>query len=138
MSNKIPESHRDLLEEPVFVSLATVMPDGQPQVTVVWCDYDGTYVLVNTARGRQKEQNMSERPVATILAVDPDDPYRYLEVRGSVAEIIEDGAAAHIDKLAYIYVNQPSYYGGAAPAELKDQEVRVICKIAPTRVRAVG
>jgi PPOX class probable F420-dependent enzyme len=138
MSDKVPASHRDLLEGPVFVSLATLMPDGQPQVTVVWCDYDGTYVLVNTARGRQKEKNMSERPVATILAVDPDDPYRYLEVRGSVVAITEDGALDHINKLASIYVDRPSYYGGWAPAERESQEVRVICKIAPTHVRTIG
>jgi PPOX class probable F420-dependent enzyme len=136
MDKNIPESHVDLLEGPVFVTLATIMPDGQPQATVVWCSYDDPYVLVNTARGRQKEKNMRERPMATVLAVDPDNPYRYLEVRGSV-EMTEAAALAHINELASLYMDK-SYYGGVAPAEQQDKEVRVICRIKPTRVRAVG
>lgn len=138
MAETVPATHTDLLEEPVYVSLSTLMPDNQPQATVVWCDYDGTYALVNTARGRQKEQNMHQRPKATILAIDPDNPYRYLELRGTVEEITEKGAREHIDKLAQMYMNKPSYYGGVAPAEMEDQETRVLCKIKPTRVRAVG
>jgi PPOX class probable F420-dependent enzyme len=138
MSARIPESHRDLLEGPVYVTLATVMPDGQPQATVVWCSYDGSHVLINTRRGTQKEKNMRERPMATIMAIDPQNPYRYLEVRGSVDEITEEGALDHINQLAQLYANKPTYYGGVAPAEMEDKVVRVICKIRPTRVRTVG
>lgn len=138
MSATIPKSHEALLTEPVYVNLITLMPDGQPQATVVWCDYDGTHVLVNTSRGRQKEKNMRKRPKATILAVDPKNPYRYLEVRGQVEEITEEGALAHIDKLAQLYLNKSKYFGDVAPAEQKNQETRVICKIKPTKVRAIG
>jgi PPOX class probable F420-dependent enzyme len=138
MSARIPESHRDLLEGPIYVTLATVMPDGQPQATVVWCSYDGSHVLINTRRGTQKEKNMRERPMATIMAIDPQNPYRYLEVRGSVDEITEEGALDHINQLARLYANKPTFYGGVAPAEMKDKVVRVICKIKPRRVRTVG
>jgi PPOX class probable F420-dependent enzyme len=137
MTESIPQSHRDLLQGPVYITLATVMPNGQPQATVVWCNYDDPYVLVNTARGRQKEINMRERPMATILAVDPDNPYRYLEVRGTVEEMTEEGAVDHINMLAWLYRNKP-YYGGVAPAEQEKTEVRVTCKIRPTRVRTLG
>lgn len=134
----IPESHRDLLEEPVFVTLATLMPDGQPQCSVVWCTYNGTHVLVNTARGRQKAQNMEERPQATILAIDPENPYRYLEVRGTVDKVTEEGAMEHIDQEAQLYMDAPGYYGHVAPADQEGKETRVIFKIRPTRVRAVA
>ncbi len=138
MSAIIPESHRDLLDGPIYVTLATVMPDGQPHATVVWCSYDGSHVLINTRRGTQKEKNMRERPMATIMAIDPQNPYRYLEVRGSVDEITEEGALDHINQLARLYANKPTYYGGVAPAEMEDKVVRVICKIRPRRVRTVG
>ena len=138
MSNKIPESHVDLLTNPVFVTVVTVMPDGQPQASVIWCDYDGQHVLVNTARGRQKERNLSDRPMATILAIDPQNPYRYLEVRGRVAEATEKGAVDSINSLAQQYMNKPIYYGGVAPAELAEKETRVLFKIEPTHVNAIG
>jgi PPOX class probable F420-dependent enzyme len=130
----IPDTHKELLEKPVYVTLVTVMPDGQPQASVVWCDYDGTHILVNTARGRRKEKNMSERPMATILAIDPENSFRYLEIRGKVVEITEDGAIDSINKLAKQYTGKSNYYGDFAPAEWADKEVRVICKIEPTKV----
>jgi PPOX class probable F420-dependent enzyme len=138
MSAKIPDSHRDLLDGPVYVTLATVMPNGQPQVTIVWCNTDGDYVLVNTARGRQKEKNMRARPMATIMALDPNDAHRFLEVRGTVEEITEAGGVEHIDQLAKLYRGYPAYYGYAAPVEMKEQQTRVICRIKPTRVIASG
>ena len=110
------------------------MPDGQPQLSPVWCSFDGTYIWINTARGRQKDKNLTERPMATILAVDPDNPYRYLEVRGTVAESTEEGAVDHINQLARLYTGQSSYYGGVQPAELAEKETRVIYKIRPKRV----
>ncbi|MCB9420283.1 MAG: PPOX class F420-dependent oxidoreductase [Ardenticatenaceae bacterium] len=138
MSIQIPQSHVDLLTDPVCVTLVTVMPDGQPQASVIWCDYDGQHVLVNTARGRQKERNLTERPMATILAIDPQNPYRYLEVRGRVAEATEKGAVESINSLAQQYVNQPTYYGGVAPAEQANKETRVLFKIEPIHVNAIG
>ena len=136
MTARIPDSHRALLDGPVFVTLSTVMPDGQPQSSVIWCNYDGTHIWVNSAAGRQKDRNMRERPMATILAIDPEDPYRYLEVRASVDEITEEGAVDHIDALARLYEGVESYYGGVSPAEAAGQETRVIYKLRPTRVVA--
>jgi PPOX class probable F420-dependent enzyme len=138
MSATIPQSHVDLLTEPVFVTLATVMPDGQPQCSVVWCDYDGEDVLINTAQKRQKARNMRNDPQVTVLAIDPENPYRYLEVRGTVEDMVKEGALDHINKLAKQYVGASSYYGDVAPAEQQDEETRVMCKIRPTRVRAYG
>jgi len=135
MSASIPDSFRDLFDKEVYVTVATVQPDGQPQCTVVWCSYDGEHILVNTARGRQKEKNMSERPMATVLAVDPENPYRWIEVRGTV-EITEEGGLDHINALAKAYRGVDKYYGGVAPAEMEGKEVRVLCKITPTKVVA--
>ncbi len=138
MSVLIPDTHQDLLEQPIYVTLATVMPDGQPQLSVVWWDYDGEYVFVNTAKGRLKERNMAARPQVTFLALDPQNNFRYLEVRGTVVEMTEVGAAAHIDKMAKKYVGADKYYGGVQPADQEGKEVRVLCKIKPTKVVAFG
>ena len=138
MSTTIPDSHKDLIEGPVVVALSTVMPDGQPQTTPVWCSYDGVYILVNSAPGRQKDKNMVARPMATVLAIDPKNPYRYLEIRGQVAEITAEGALDHINQLAQLYLNQPKYYGGVAPAEMEGRETRAIYKIKPTHVITSG
>jgi PPOX class probable F420-dependent enzyme len=137
-SSMIPDTHVDLLNGPVIVALGTLMPDGQPQITVVWCNYDGTHVKVNTVRGRQKEKNMSERPMATVLAVDPDNPYRYLEVRGKVEEITEQGAIDHINELARLYAGESTFYGPLVSADRKEKETRVICRIRPTHVTTLG
>ncbi len=134
----IPDSHKDLLERPVVVALATVMPDGQPQVNCVWCDYDGEHIRLFTLYGFQKEKNMRERRMATILAVDPDNPYRYLEVRGTVEEMSEDGAEQLADQLTQKYMGKPSYFGYVESAEKKGKLRLVACKIRPTRVVTVG
>ncbi len=138
MSATIPESHKALLTGPIYAVLTTLMPDNQPQSSVVWVDYDGTHVTVNTAAGRQKERNMSERPKVSVLAIDTSKPFYWIEVRGEVVEITEEGADADIDKLATIYTGAPAYYGHVTPIEQKAQETRVICKIKPTRVLAFG
>src|SRR5215813_12933514 len=91
MSQVIPEKYRDLFNKKAFASLATVMPDGTPQVTPVWIDYDGEQVIVNSARGRRKDKNMQHNSAVALAIIDPDNPYRYLEVRGRVAEITEQG-----------------------------------------------
>ncbi len=78
----IPDSHKSLVDNPVYVVLTTLMPDGQPQSSVVWWDSEGEYVQVNTIRGRQKERNMVRDGRVTIVAVDPTNPYHWLEVRG--------------------------------------------------------
>ena len=98
----IPDQYRDLLERPIVVTLATVMPDGQPQASPVWFSFDGEHIWVNTARGRQKDRNMTERPQVTILS-SIGDPHRYLEVRGVIDEVDEAGGLDHINALSARY-----------------------------------
>lgn len=134
MAVTIPDRIKDLLERPIVVTLATTMADNTPQATPVWFNWDGERIWINTARGRAKDDNMTERPNVSILSVDPNNPYRYLEVRGVVDEITEDGAVDHINLLSARYRNQPDYYG--SDLERKTRETRVIYKIRPTRVLA--
>jgi PPOX class probable F420-dependent enzyme len=131
----IPESHRDLIDGPVLVTVATIMPDGQPQLSVIWCSSDDDFVLINTVRGRQKAKNIARDPRVTIFAFDPDDPYRFLEVRGVVEDVTEEGAVEHISELARLYTDHPAYYGHFAPGERRQEETRMICRVRPTRVR---
>ena len=130
----IPASHADLLQpsKRAFAQLATVNADGSPQVTPVWVDYDGTHVIVNTARGRVKAKNLERNPRVAMAIADPENPYRYLGVQGRVVEMIGQGADAHIDKMAKKYLNKDSY-----PYRQPGEE-RVIVKIAPERIHAVG
>jgi len=132
MSESIPDSYRDLFEKPVYAVLTTIMPDGQPQSSVVWTDYDGQYVRVNTTRGRQKDRNMQRNPKVSILLMDPENPYRWIEVRGQVDRGTEEGAVDHIEALSWKYKGQ-KYYGGFRK-KTPDQETRVIYRITPTRV----
>ena len=82
MSGAIPEKYRDLFSKRAFASLGTLMPDGRPQVTPVWCDLEGELVIFNSAKGRQKDRNVRRDPRVAIAIVDPENPYRYLEIRG--------------------------------------------------------
>lgn len=132
MSEIIPEKYKDLFQKKAFANLATVMPDGTPQVTPVWVDYDGTHVLVNSARGRRKDKNMERNPAVALSILDPDNPYRYLEVRGRVVDITEEGADEHIDKMAKKYMGVDAY------PNRRPQEVRVLYKIEPLRVSHMG
>lgn len=132
---QIPNSYLDLLERPVVVSLATVSASGMPQVTPVWIDYDGTYLRVNSAKGRKKVENMETRPHVTVLAIDPENPYRWLQVQGEVEQITEDGALDHINSLSAKYRGEPDYYKGNP---MRGKETRVIFKIRPTNVVAAG
>lgn len=128
----IPNQYRDLFEKRTFAHLATLMPDGSPQVTPVWCDYDGTYVFVNSAKGRVKDRNMRRNDRVALAIVDPENPYRHLALRGKVAEITEEGADAHIDRLAKKYLGKDKY-----PFR-RPGEIRVIYKIRPERVSTMG
>ena len=114
------------------------MPDGSPQTSVVWCDYDGTFVRVNTMRGFQKERNMRRDPRVTLLCYDPREPLRSLEIRGSVEQMTEDGAMAHLDALASKYAGRPiRYFGDAVPTRLIETEIPVLCRIRPRHVVAL-
>ena len=94
MAATIPASHQDLLQKPAFASLATLNPDGSPQVTPVWFDYDGTHIIINTARGRVKDRNLQREPRVALTIVDPANPYRYLGIQGRVTEMTENGGDA--------------------------------------------
>jgi PPOX class probable F420-dependent enzyme len=113
-----------LLEEPQLAHVATVSPDGRPQVTAVWIDTDGEAVLFNTAKGRVKHRNIEKNPWVAVSVADRNDFYRTLWVRGR-AEIVEDGADEHIDKLAKKYLGADSY-----PFR-KSDETRIIVRVVP-------
>jgi len=132
MSQSIPDKYRDLFTKRAFASLATLMPDAGPQVTPVWVDLEGDLVLVNTAKGRQKDKNMRRDPRVALAIIDPDNPYRYLEIRGRIAEITEDGADAHIDRMAKKYLGVDKY------PYRQPTETRVIFKIRAERVSTMG
>ena len=132
MPESIPASFHDLFTKRAFAHLGTLMPDGRPQVTPVWCEFDGTFVLFNTARGRQKDRNIRRDPRVSLSVMDPDNAYRYLEIRGRVVEITEKGADEHIDKLAKKYLGVDKY------PRRQPGEVRLIVKVLPERVRTMG
>ncbi len=129
----IPQSHRDLLEEPIHAILTTMMPNGQPQSTIVWCNYDKTHILVNTTRERQKGKNMQDNPKVTLLVIDPTDAGRWIEVRG-IVELTESGALEHLDEITQQYTNKLQYYGDIFPIEQREKETRIISKIQPIKV----
>lgn len=132
--NEIPIKYLDLINGPPVATLTTVMPDGRPQTTVVWCDFDGVFVRVNTMRGFRKEKNMCANPKVTLLCFDPREPLRFLEVRGKLIEMTEEGALEHLDGLAKLYTGAETYFGECVPAELKEKEIPVLCKILPIHV----
>ena len=109
MAQTIPEKYRDLFSKRAFASLATIMPNGDPQVTPVWCDLEGELVVINSAKGRQKDRNLRREPRVALAIIDPDNPYRYLEIRGKVVEITEQGADAHINKMSKKYLGVDKY-----------------------------
>src|SRR5512142_225460 len=134
----IPVRFRDLVDGPPVAALTTLMPDGCPQTSVVWCDLDGDDIRVNTMRGFQKERNMRRDPKVTLLCYDPHEPNRYIEVRGTVIDMTEEGALAHLDGLASKYASrQVHYFGECIPASFAETETPVLSRIRPTRIVAV-
>ena len=126
------DKYRDLFDKKAFAHLATVGASGRPQVTPVWCDFDGTHVRINTARGRVKDRNLKANPRVALSILDPDNPYRYVQVQGRVTEMTEQGADQHIDALAKKYIGQDRY------PWRKPGEVRVLVRIAAERVQGMG
>lgn len=127
MSAAIPEAYLDLFERPALAFLGCRLPNGLLQVNPVWCDFDGADVRVNVVRGSVKERALRRDPTVTVCVADPDNPNRYLEVRGEVAAWHEEGAEAHVDALAYRYQGAP--FAGRRPGQQ-----RVIVHIRPRRV----
>ncbi|MBZ0279035.1 MAG: PPOX class F420-dependent oxidoreductase [Anaerolineae bacterium] len=132
----IPETHLDLFEKTVYATLTTLMPDGQPQSSVIWVSYDDGEIHINSTKGRQKDRNMRRDPRVTLLLLDPADPYRWIEIRGQVENITEEGAVDHIDQLAKKYEGVDHFYGGYTAAERQHTETRVKYTIRPLRVIA--
>ena len=128
----MPPAPRDVFDKTAFAHVPTVGAAARPQSTPVWVDYDGTHVRFNTARGRIKDRNLERNPQVALSVLDPDNPYRYLQVRGRVVEMTEQGADAHIDALAKKYLDQDRY-----PFR-RPGEVRVMVKIAPDSVQSMG
>ena len=129
----IPEAFNDLLtKKKAFANLATVNADGTPQVTPVWFDWDGSRLRINPAKGRVKDKNLRRTPSVALTIMDPDNPYRYIQVKGRVANVTESGADAHIDALSKKYTGQDRY------AKRTPGEVRVIFTITPDRVQTMG
>ncbi|MEP7292338.1 MAG: PPOX class F420-dependent oxidoreductase [Chloroflexota bacterium] len=136
MAVAIPEKFRDLFEKPIVVALVTVMPDGQPQATPVWAIYDGTYVIVNTARGRQKDKNMQRDAKVTVLVIDPANPYHWVEVRGRIADESEETGLEVINALSAKYRGEPDYY--KRNETMRGKETRVTYKIEPLNITPKG
>jgi PPOX class probable F420-dependent enzyme len=121
-----PAGFLDLLDQSskALLYLATIMPDGSPQVTPVWFETDGEHILINTNEGRVKDRNMRVRPKVAMTIQDPNDPYRYLGVRGEVVNYTTKGADEHINKLSLKYDDKPWTY--------RETQKRVIFRINPT------
>ena len=132
MAEKIPEKFLDLFKKKAFASLGTLMPDGSPQVTPVWVDYDGRHILFNSALGRMKDKNVRRDSRVALAIQDPENPYRYLEIRGRVVEITQKGADDSINKLAQKYLDK-SVYPFTQPGE-----VRYLKKIEPEHFSSMG
>jgi PPOX class probable F420-dependent enzyme len=129
----IPDKYLDLLEQKkAFAHLATIMPDGSPQVTPVWFDYTGGMIRVNTAKGRVKARNLREGAPVALSILDPDNPYRYIQIRGRVKRVVEQGADQHIDSLAKKYLGKDKYPWG------QPGEMRVMYEIEPLHANAMG
>jgi len=129
----VPDGFKDLLTaKKAFANLATINADGTPQVTPVWFDWDGRHVRINSAKGRVKDKNLRRTPSVALSIQDPDNPYRYVQIRGRVTSVTETGADAHIDALAKKYLGQDRY------PYRKADEVRVTYVIAPDRVQTMG
>ena len=132
MPDTISPGFRKLLQEPAYCQLATLMPDGSPQVTQVWVDTDGEHILVNTAQGRQKELNVRRDPRVAVNVVDPTNAWRLAMVRGRAVDVTTAGADQLIDQLAKKYLNEDTY-----PFR-RPEEVRVTLKILPERINEIG
>jgi PPOX class probable F420-dependent enzyme len=136
MTTIIPDSHQDLLVNPVHGVLTTMMPDGQPQMSIVWVDFDGKHVLLNSTLERQKGKNIQRNPKVNVLVIDPNNATRFIEIRGEVDEITQNGAIDHADKQTRAYSGgvKHKFYGDVYPSEKKYEETRVVIKILPTKV----
>jgi PPOX class probable F420-dependent enzyme len=133
----IPDTHLELVDGPYVVALSTIMPDGQPQVTPVWCNRKGNDIFINVMKGFRKEKNLRLNPNVSLLIYDPKAPLHNIEIRGCVVEMTEAGAVEHNNELARLYLGKPDakFFGDAVPAELQSRFTRVRIKISPSHIR---
>ena len=134
---QIPQSHLDLIDGPYTVALTTVMPDGQPQTTPVWCNRKAANIYINVMKGFRKEKNMRLCPKVSLLIYDPKNPLRNIEIRGCIVEMTEEGAIEHNDELTRLYMNKPDakFFGDYVPAEMQSKYKPVKVKIMPIHIR---
>lgn len=125
----VPETHADLLERPLFAHLATIRPSGAPQSNVMWFVWDGERIMMTHTKRRQKFRNLEREPRVALSVADPEDPYRFIEVRGVVESIVED------DEKASCYRSLQERYGNVY--DIVDADIRVIVTIRPTAFVAV-
>jgi PPOX class probable F420-dependent enzyme len=130
MSKPIPVEYRDLFNKRAYASLGTLRPDGSPQVTPVWCDVNGDRVLLNTAKDRQQDKNIRHDSRVAVVIKDPDNPYRYLEIRGRAVEVLDRDADAHLDQMARKYLGSETY------TYRQPGEVRIMYEIVAERINA--
>jgi PPOX class probable F420-dependent enzyme len=128
--NSLPDSVKKLIEGKVYANVATIMPNGSPQVTPTWVDHDGDIVLINTFEGSQKHRNALRNPKIALDVVDPANAYNVAVIRGRIKEVTFDGAEEHIDRMAKKYLGQDKY-----PMRQPGMK-RVLIRIEPTHVRA--
>jgi PPOX class probable F420-dependent enzyme len=125
-----PETHADLLERPLFAHLATIRPDGAPQSRVMWFEWDGEHLKFTHTKRRQQFKNLADEPRIALSIHDPDDQYRFLEVRGEVSSVEDDPTGEFYNRLAERYGSRN---------RVRDPEVRVVVKVRPTKyVRVIG
>jgi PPOX class probable F420-dependent enzyme len=137
MSLIIPISHLDLLTLPLHITLVTLMPDGQPQASIVWRIWDSPQILISSHKNSQKTRNLTRDPRVTLLMADPQNAYRYLEIRGLVTQIVDDSEYLFLDRVTQAYLQKP-YYGGAEPLEDKGKVAHVALHILPQKINVVG
>lgn len=136
----LEDKYRNLLEGQVTCTLATLMPDGRPQLSPIWVAHDGTHILVNTKKGRVKETNMRKRPEVSLMAVNPKNPYHWMTINGRVVEVIEETdprkgneATKNVNEMSKRYINQDPY-----PLRDPRGEVRVLFKVLPEYIMTFG
>jgi PPOX class probable F420-dependent enzyme len=130
---EVPASHLDLLARPIVGVLTTLMPDGQPQSSLVWVDHEGAFARTSTTLERQKGKNLRADPRVSLLVVDPEDTSRFVQIRGD-AQLVCAGAETHLDALTRAYTGHASFYGHIYPLEQRGRETRVIVRIHARRV----
>ena len=132
MADKLAPEQKDLFDSKHFATIATINPDGQPQLSIVWCAIDGDEILVSTVEGRRKHLNLERDNRVSIIASPRDEPYKYVEVRGTAA-MTRKGGRELIDQLAYEYMGADRY-----PADDDTNNIRVVIRVTPQRVVARG